>query len=254
MYKSTTTKQSDHKSIGSSTPSSANTAHKSPNNVLTYDSTGTKGHAEKHNLIATIYSYITSGLRGQDLADLCTSTIDIVIFLSSLIFRNWMIYIDIRALVQINVVSNKFPELPLQTAVVFRIIKALWPEEYEEQTTNWKITKRTTNQDLRSHHHFHSFQSNNNNYHLINLRNILFFKHLFDNLFHPPIQSYLHITPLFGAHILWNLILIQYRHHHLTILYLNHPISLTQEPNTIIKAINILMINKRMPTIPTCRT
>lgn len=53
---STATPQPEHTSTGSSTPSSTNSALKSPQNVLTYDYPGTKGHAEKHDLMETMYS------------------------------------------------------------------------------------------------------------------------------------------------------------------------------------------------------
>lgn len=59
-----------------------------------------------------------------------------------------MIYIDIRALLQLNSIYTKFPELPRQK-IVFRIIKALWNEEYDELTLKWKTNKKDYEQKPR---------------------------------------------------------------------------------------------------------
>lgn len=45
--------------------------------------------------MVTIYAYITRGLRGQELADMCAEGIDPDIFISSLIFWNHLIYHDV---------------------------------------------------------------------------------------------------------------------------------------------------------------
>lgn len=97
----------------------------------------------------TNYSYITSGFRRQALADLCSSTIDTDLFLSSVIFRNRMIFIEIHALLKMNGISTKFLGLPRQTPVVFRIIAALWSEGYDDITTKWKNNKKDFEQRPR---------------------------------------------------------------------------------------------------------
>lgn len=84
------------------------------------------------------------------------------------------------------------------------------------------------NEDLGSHNYYHIHQSKNHNYHIMNLYSMLFIIRLPQNIIHPLIQYYPHITPLFGAYIPFYLILLHYPHHHLTIVHLNHPIILTE--------------------------
>ena len=78
-----------------------------------------------------IYIYILNGDRGQDLIYSIFQSITPEQLISSLIFRNRLIYHDIRALLKINGVDTKFPDMRRNTPVATRLLRALWPDEYE---------------------------------------------------------------------------------------------------------------------------
>lgn len=101
---------------------------------LTHENPGTECHAEEREIMDNIYAFITNRLRGNDLAEAYAEPIATNTFISSVIFRNRLIYHEIHSLLLVNGLPMDYTEVKRQTPVVFRIMKALWTEEYDELT------------------------------------------------------------------------------------------------------------------------
>lgn len=83
---------------------------------------------------------LTAVVHYEDKSSLnCAEGIYPKIFISSLIFRNCLIYHDVGALLHMKELKIDFPELKRQTHVVFLIIKSLWLDD------DYNLTKRGVN-------------------------------------------------------------------------------------------------------------
>ena len=80
---------------------------------------------------------IKNGLRGNELANNLSETLDADSFISSEIFRNKLFYHIFRTKLITNEVNVSFPDIPNQAPVAFRLLKRLWPKDYNRLTEKW---------------------------------------------------------------------------------------------------------------------
>lgn len=106
---------------------------------LTHKALGTQEYLEQQSITDSISSYALKGFRRFGLVDANNESLDPALLIPSSIFTNSTIDLDIRVLILINKVPLRFPDLPQQTPVLFRIIKALWPQQNYRKATK-KLT------------------------------------------------------------------------------------------------------------------
>lgn len=108
-------------------------------------------------MMDAIYPYILLGFHALDLSTVISEVLDPQILIYLFIFSNVTIYHENRGLLLINNGPIRFSDISENRQVLFRIIRALGPEQYDDQTKQWMIKKCTFDQE--HHPEYHSPQN-----------------------------------------------------------------------------------------------
>ena len=108
-------------------------------------------------IIGVLQSY--AKMQGNDLLEALSQSINPMEFISEEVLKNKAFYNDFRMLLYESGIKLNYPELPNQTPTAHRIIKALWPDRYDELTQQWTINRSNYAQRRRLYKeetHLHS--------------------------------------------------------------------------------------------------
>lgn len=93
--------------------------------------------------MGTLKSYASGTLEPKELARCLAQDINPEDFISVSVIKNRMFYHDFRTILVFNGINSTFTDMPGHTPVPFRIIKELWPDQYDTLTEQWTRNKAT---------------------------------------------------------------------------------------------------------------